>query len=153
MRITVEPVRDGAVKSRLCAEITAELPMWFGQPESNARYVSGIADRDVLAAALDGRIRGIVALEGPLRAHLQHLVAGREPHGASARPRQGAHRAGGRAGPRPRLPALGGGDREPPLEQSGIRADARFYEAVGFVPFVEFEPEPGAYMMWMLRDL
>jgi GNAT superfamily N-acetyltransferase len=28
-----------------------------------------------------------------------------------------------------------------------------FYGAVGFVPFVEFEPEPGDYMMWMLREL
>lgn len=29
----------------------------------------------------------------------------------------------------------------------------RFYEAVGFEPFVEFEPQPGDHMMWMLRDL
>jgi hypothetical protein len=29
----------------------------------------------------------------------------------------------------------------------------RFYAAVGFVPFVGFEPEPGDYMMWMLREL
>jgi hypothetical protein len=29
----------------------------------------------------------------------------------------------------------------------------RFYEAMGFIPFVEFEPEPGDYMMWMLRGL
>ena len=29
----------------------------------------------------------------------------------------------------------------------------RFYEAVGFVPFVELEPEPGDYMMWMIHTL
>ena len=28
-----------------------------------------------------------------------------------------------------------------------------FYETMGFVPFIEFEPEHGDYMTWMLRDL
>jgi hypothetical protein len=28
-----------------------------------------------------------------------------------------------------------------------------FYEAVGFEPFIEFEPEPGDLMMWMIRAL
>src|SRR5262245_721724 len=61
--IAVEPIDDGAVKANLCAGLIAELPMWFGRPESNARYISGIVDRDVLAALIDGRMQGMIALE------------------------------------------------------------------------------------------
>jgi hypothetical protein len=41
MQISVEAIGDGAVKASLCARIIAELPMWFGRPESNAGRGSG----------------------------------------------------------------------------------------------------------------
>jgi len=41
-----------------------------------------------------------------------------------------------------------------PRDDSAEYAVARrFYAAMGFVPFVEFEPNPGDWMMWMLREL
>jgi GNAT superfamily N-acetyltransferase len=153
MRITVEPVSDGGVKSTLCAEITAELPMWFGRPESNARYISGIAERDVLAAALDGHIHGIIALEVRFALTCNIWWLGVSP---------AAHRCGlGRALiERAADEARARGCRRLAVETVSPRWNSpeyeltrRFYGAVGFVPFVEFEPEPGAHMMWMLRDL
>jgi GNAT superfamily N-acetyltransferase len=153
MRITIEPVSDGTVKSRLCAEITAELPMWFGQPAANARYVNGIADRDVLAAALDGHVRGIIALEVhfALTCNIWWLGVSRAAH------RHGLGRA---LVDRAADHARARGCRRLAVETVSPRWNSpeyeltrRFYAAVGFAPFVEFEPEPGAYMMWMLRDL
>jgi GNAT superfamily N-acetyltransferase len=41
----------------------------------------------------------------------------------------------------------------PRAESPGIRPDRAFYAAMGFEPFVEFEPEPGDWMMWMVRAL
>ena len=153
MQITVEPIDDAAAKSSLCAEITAQLPMWFGRPETNARYISDIVDRDVFAVTLDGRIHGLIALEYHFGVTCNIWWLGVSP---------AAHRRGlGRALiERAAEHARARGCRRLAVETMSPRAHSpeydltrRFYEAVGFVPFVEFEPEPGDYLMWMLREL
>jgi hypothetical protein len=42
--VTVTAIEDSAERSRICREILAELPGWFGLPESNARYEREVAD-------------------------------------------------------------------------------------------------------------
>ena len=151
--ITVEPIRDGVAKSTLCAEITAELPMWFGRPGANAYYVRGLIERDAFAAMVDGRPRGLIALEYHFAVTCNIWWLGVSPL---------AHRHGlGRALiERATEEARGHGCRHLAVETMSPRAESpeynltrRFYEAVGFVPLVEFEPAPRDYMMWMFRGL
>jgi GNAT superfamily N-acetyltransferase len=124
MPITIELLPDAAAKAALCLEIAAELPMWFGRPESNARYAAGMAGRDAFVALVDGQPQGLIALEYHFGTTCNIWWLGVRPasHGQ------------------------GVGRREYDLTR-------RFYEAVGFTPFVGFEPEPGDYMMWMVRAL
>lgn len=153
MPIRVEPISDPAAKSALCARIIAELPMWFGRPEANAAYVRNIADRDVFAANFNARIGGLIALEYHFALTCNVWWLGVSP----AAHRRGLGRALiGRAAEH----ACARGCRRLAVETMSSRAHGpeydltrRFYDAVGFVPFVEFEPEPGDHMMWMLRDL
>jgi GNAT superfamily N-acetyltransferase len=153
MQTTVEPVGDGAVKASLCAQIIAELPMWFGRPESNAHYIRNIVDRDAFAGTIDGHSLGLIALE-------VHFAVTCNIWWLGVRP--AAHRRGlGRALiERAAEHARARGCRRLAVETMSPRAASpeydltrRFYAAVGFVPFVELEPEPGDYMMWMLREL
>ena len=153
MRISVEPISDSAVKASLCAEITAELPMWFGRPEANAHYIRNIVDRHVLAGGIDGRICGLIALEDHFAVTCNVWWLGVSPS---------AHRRGiGRALiERAAEQARARGCRRLAVETMSPRANSPeydltrlFYQAVGFVPFIELEPEPGDYMMWMLREL
>jgi GNAT superfamily N-acetyltransferase len=153
MTIAVRPVDDAALKSRLCAEIVGELPMWFGRPEANARYIRDIAGREVLAGTIDGRIEGLIALGDHFAVTCNVWWLGVKPS---------AHRRGvGRAlMERAAQQARGRGCRRLAVETVSPRTDSPeydrtrlFYQAAGFVPFVEFEPEPGDHMMWMLRDL
>jgi len=153
MLIGVEPISDGVAKSTLCADISAELPMWFGRPEANARYICNIVDRDVFAAIVDGRSCGLIALEYHFAVTCNIWWLGVSPL---------AHRRGaGRAlVERAAEHARTRGCRQLAVETMSPRANSpeydltrRFYAAVGFVPFVEFEPEPGDHMMWMLREL
>ena len=113
MQITVEPIEDAAAKSSLCAEITAQLPMWFGRPEANASYIRHIADRDVFAASLDGRVCGLIALEIHFAVTCNIWWLGVSP----AAHRRGLGRTDGGACPRPRLPPTGRRDHEPACEE------------------------------------
>jgi GNAT superfamily N-acetyltransferase len=127
--------------------------MWFGRPEANARYAQGIADRDAFAAVVDGRPLGLIALQYHFGMTCCIWWLGVRPS---------AHRRGiGRAlVQRADHEARSRGCSHMAVETMSPRADSpeydmtrRFYAAVGFTPFVEFEPEPGDYMMWMFRTL
>lgn len=151
MRIEVSEIRDTGERSRLCAEITAELPMWFGRPESNARYISGIASRECYAAVVDGQPAGLIALEYHfdrtcdiwwmgVRASAHRRGIGRA---LIARAVHEAETRGCRF-----LTVLTMGEK---AQSPAYDATRRFYEAMGFVPLIAFEPEPGDHMLWMLR--
>ncbi|MET0192922.1 MAG: GNAT family N-acetyltransferase [Hyphomicrobiaceae bacterium] len=153
MTIVVAEVRDRATKSQLCTEIITELPMSFGRPEANARYVRDIADRDAFGASVDGQVLGLIALEVHFSSTCNIWWLGIRPL---------AHRHGlGRAlveksvdFARIRNCKRMAVETMSPRDDSAEYAVARhFYAAMGFVPFVEFEPSPGDWMMWMLREL
>jgi len=153
MPVKIEPMPDAAAKARLCAAIAAELPMWFGRAESNARCAAGMADRDAFAAVVDGIPCGLIALEYQFGVTCNIWWLGVRP---------GSHRGGlGRALiERAAHEARNRGCRQMAVLTMGPRADSpeydrtlAFYEAMGFEPLVEFEPEPGDWMMWMVRTL
>jgi GNAT superfamily N-acetyltransferase len=60
--VSVRPV-SGAAASALCAALTAGLPLWFGRPDANARYIAGITGRECYAADAGGHAAGLIALE------------------------------------------------------------------------------------------
>jgi GNAT superfamily N-acetyltransferase len=102
---------------------------------------------------LDARIHGLIALEYHFAVTCNIWWLGVSP---------AAHRRGlGRALIERAAEHAGArGCRRLAVETMGPRAHSaeydltrRFYDAVGFEPFVEFEPDPGDHMMWMLRDL
>jgi GNAT superfamily N-acetyltransferase len=49
--------------SALCAVLTSELPLWFGRPDANARYIRDIAKHDCTAAFVGDIALGLIALE------------------------------------------------------------------------------------------
>jgi GNAT superfamily N-acetyltransferase len=153
MNVVVEPVEDVAARSALCAGIIKELPRWFGRPEANAGYIRGMVNRDAFAGSIDGEPRGLIALEYHFTTTCNVWWLG-----VSA----AVHRRGvGRALiERAVLEARKRNCRYLAVETMAPRAESpeydmsrRFYETLGFMPFVEFEPEPGDYMMWMIRVL
>src|SRR5262245_10631648 len=149
----VVPITDASAKSDLCAEIIAELPKWFGRPGANACYVREIAIRDCFAGLIDGRPRGLMAVEYHFNVTCNIWWLGVSPKVH----RRGLGRALIECAARE---ARARGCRYLAVQTVSSRASSpeyemtrRFYQAVGFTPFVEFEPEPADYMMWILHDL
>jgi len=153
MTIAIEPLEDASAKASLCARLSAELPMWFGRPESNAEYIRGMATRDAFAAFVRGAPEGLIALDYHFGTTCNLWWLGVSPK---------VHRCGvGRAlVERAFKEASQRGCAWLAVETMSPRTLSpeydithRFYEALGFHPFVEFEPEPGDYMMWMMRSV
>lgn len=153
MILEIKEIEDPGEKSAICADITAQLPMWFGRPESNAKYLREITGRKVYAALVGGTARGLIALEYHFAETCNVWWLGVSPV---------MHRYGvGRALiDRAALEAQARGCRQLVVETMSPRAESheyeltrRFYQALGFAPLMEFEPEPGDYMMWMIRRL
>jgi GNAT superfamily N-acetyltransferase len=133
--------------------IIGELPMWFGRPESNAYYIRNIVDRDVFGAKLDGSYRGLIALEYHFGVTCNVWWLGVSPSAhrrglGTALIERAAEQARARRCERLAVETMSPRANSPEYDWT-----RRFYEVMGFVPFVEFEPEPGDYMMWMLRGL
>jgi len=121
-----------------CASILAELPEWFGLPQSNTAYCA-LAERERAWIAEDGDDAvGIMSLADPGFSAIDiHLLA----------VRQRAHRHGvGKALVRHALaearalkrPYLTVKTRGPSLPYEPYERTRAFYEAVGFAPLEEF---------------
>src|SRR5262245_61731569 len=143
MTIVVAEVQDRADKSKLCGEIITELPKSFGRPEANARYVCDIANRNVFGASAGREVLGLIALEVQFASTCNIWWLGVRPL---------AHRRGiGRALIAKSVEfAQTRNCRRMAVETMSPRDDSaeyaiarRFYAAMGFMPFVEFEPNPG----------
>ena len=150
MTILIRPIEDAAERSAYCAEITRKLPRWFGRHESNANYISGMANRIVHASFVDEQVSGLIGLEYHFATTCNVWWLGIDP---------AFHRRGiGRALMAQAVTdARERGCRQLAVETMSPRAKSPeydltryFYEALGFAPFVEFEPAPNDYLIWML---
>ena len=153
MTILIRPIEDAAEKSAHCAEITRKLPRWFGRPDANANYIRGIANRIVYASFADEKVSGLIGLDYHFATTCNVWWLGIAP---------AFHRRGiGRALMAQAVTeARAKGCRHMAVETMSPRANSPeydmtryFYEALGFVPFVEFEPAPNDYIMWMIKPL
>jgi GNAT superfamily N-acetyltransferase len=154
--LTIEPVADAAAKARLCAELSDRLAEWFGRPAANAMYAREMASRDAYAAMMDGNAVGLMALEylGGGEAGMCNIWwLGVSP---------GLHRSGvGQALINHAIvKAQLRGCQCLAVETVSSKSDdlayaktRRFYEAVGFDLWREFEPEPGDFMLEMRRAI
>jgi len=121
-----------------CAAILAELPEWFGIPESNAAYAESAAHEQAWVAEEGGEALGLMVLTDPGFSAIDvHLLAVR-PH---------AHRRGvGKALIRQALevtralgkPFLTVKTQGPSAHYEPYERTRAFYEAVGFVGLEEF---------------
>jgi GNAT superfamily N-acetyltransferase len=153
MPVAVEAITDPGERSRICDAITAVLPRWFGRPESNAAYVAGASQREAFAARVDGRACGLIVIEP----HFLHTC---NIWWLGVRPDRHRHGVGRALVEHVASMARSRGQRWLAVETMSPRSGSpeyemtrRFYEALGFLPFVAFEPAPGDHMMWMLRSL
>jgi len=136
-----------------CTSILAELPEWFGIPQSNAAYAEIAEVGDAFVAEENGNALGLMVLADPGFAAIDiHLLA----------VRRHAHRRGvGRAlveraveETRARGKSyLTVKTRGPSLPYEPYEKTRRFYEGVGFKPLEEFiqiwGPENPCLMMVM----
>lgn len=61
--MNVYEVRDPAIKRSIAASVLADLPEWFGIPESTAEYVRESADMPFFALCAQGDHAGFIALK------------------------------------------------------------------------------------------
>lgn len=121
-----------------CASILAELPEWFGLPQSNAEYAEFAEHEPTWVAEANGDVLGVMTL-------VDHGFSAIDIHLMAVRPQ--AHRRGvGRALVRRALaetraldrPYLTVKTRGPSLPYEPYERTRAFYEAVGFQPLEEF---------------
>jgi GNAT superfamily N-acetyltransferase len=61
--LSVAQERDSAANRRLLERLTARLPQWFGQAESNRHYAEQAEKLEAWIARLDGQSAGLVLLK------------------------------------------------------------------------------------------
>ena len=62
MTYKMEPVTAGIAEA-LCRQITADLPEYFGLPQANEQYFSGVRVRENFSAKIDGKYVGLLSLD------------------------------------------------------------------------------------------
>jgi GNAT superfamily N-acetyltransferase len=75
--IDIRPVVEE--KSRVCRDILASLPDWFGIPEAIDDYATAAADMPMLGAFLDDAVIGFIALKFHTPAAVEAYVLGIMP--------------------------------------------------------------------------
>lgn len=72
----IKEITDPDRKSQICAEILADLPEWFGIPESTAEYVRGCRELPFWAEIREGEAAGFLALSPTSRWTAELYVMG-----------------------------------------------------------------------------
>ena len=82
MRVSIAREEDPAASRRLLEELTARLPEWFGQPESNRHYAEQAETLDAWTARVDGSARGLLLLKrhSAVSAEIYWLGVGPDHH-------------------------------------------------------------------------
>jgi GNAT superfamily N-acetyltransferase len=136
MTPTIERRDSGA--GALCAEILAELPEWFGLPESNADYAH-LAETGPVWLAMDeaGRPVGLMILKSHGAALETYLLAVRRAlHGGGAG--RALLEAADAEARRLGIAYLTVKTRGPSALDANYERTRGFYEAVGFTALEEF---------------
>jgi GNAT superfamily N-acetyltransferase len=133
--VSVTAVEEPAERSRICREILAELPGWFGLPESNARYERQVAELPTFAVADDAFLS--LKLHSPAAAELYLMGVRPQLHGrglGTALLHAAEDYLRDRAVDYLHVKTLG-----PSRPSERYERTRRFYEARGFVPLEELD--------------
>lgn len=151
----VRAVTDPGARTAHCRALTALLPDWFGIPEANEAYATGIAGRDCFGAFdASGGCVGLIALKPHFAGALEIWWLAVDPdwHG------RGVGTALMTAAERVARD-LGRGDLivmtlSPESPDPGYAATRAFYEARGFRPLIALDHGPDDDpLVWMIRHL
>jgi GNAT superfamily N-acetyltransferase len=82
MGVSITREEDPAASRRLLETLTARLPEWFAQPDSNRHYAEQAEILEAWVARLDGRARGLLLLKrhGALSAEIYWLGVDPDHH-------------------------------------------------------------------------
>ncbi len=82
MDVSIDQEEDPARKRRLLERLTARLPEWFAQGESNRRYAEQAEMLEAWIARIDGRPRGLLLLKrhSPVSAEIYWLGVDPDHH-------------------------------------------------------------------------
>ncbi len=138
MALDVRVDHPGASDGRVVTAILADLPEWFGRPESNAEYAAAADTMSTYVAVTpDGAQIGVALVARPFPTsadlHLMAVARAWHRHGVGrallAAVESDLHATGARV-----LTVKTLGPSDPDEHYRGTR---RFYEAVGFIPVEE----------------
>lgn len=74
--VMIREITDADTKAEICGRILADLPEWFGIPESVREYVDGCRQRPFWASSHDGIWNGFIALKETSRWTAEIYVMG-----------------------------------------------------------------------------
>jgi GNAT superfamily N-acetyltransferase len=145
----------GPERSATCRKLTALLPDWFGLPESNARYIEGVADLTCFGAFTDERVCvGMAATRVHFATTLEIWWMGVDPvfhrRGVGSALVAAAAEHADKIGCNTIvLMTLSEESGDP-----GYAGTHRFYLAQGFRPFIhDHMVDPETPLLWMIRSL
>jgi GNAT superfamily N-acetyltransferase len=145
--VTLRPAGSGAA----CASILAEIPEWFGMPESNANYARLAEEGPAYVVEIDGAVEGLMILkphfESAVEVYFLAVRPGRHRNGIGRALIEAADAfAAARGASYLTVKTLG-----PSAEYEPYARTRAFYRAVGFLPLEEFtelwNPENPALFM------
>lgn len=137
---------------KICRDLTAGLPEWFGNPDANERYAKGCAERTSFAAMLDNNYIGMITLEFPFNnnANIYWMAVNRNYHGQNiglelllAAQRYCAENG---------CDSITVETLSPKENDPNYLKTYHFYEKNGFVPLFELSPYgPDFLMCYMIK--
>ncbi|MBS0289827.1 MAG: GNAT family N-acetyltransferase [Proteobacteria bacterium] len=145
---------DSSVAEKICRELTAGLPEWFGIPEANERYAKGCAERTSFAAMLDNNYIGMITLEFPFKnnANIYWMAVNRKYHGQNIGVellQAAEHYCAENAYNSITVETL-----SPKQNDPNYLKTYRFYEKNGFKPLFESSPYgPDILMCYMIKSI
>lgn len=63
MNVLITPEEDPAARRRIVEGLTARLPQWFAQPDSNRHYAGQAEVLEAWTARVDGQVAGLLLLK------------------------------------------------------------------------------------------
>ena len=155
MALAIHEESDPKTRRALQERLTAQLPQWFGQPDSNAKYARAAEALDGFVATIDGEARGLLLLkfQSPISAEIYWM--GVEPNLHRAGIGRALVEAAQRKARARAIEYLFVATLHPDDPYEPYRRTRMFYEALGFAYVLEeqFPADPENRLAFYLKAL
>ncbi len=145
---------EPSLAEKICRQLTAGLPEWFGIPEANERYAKGCLERISFAATIDNQYVGLVVLEFPFanNANIYWMAVDKAYHGQTI-----GHQllqAAEKYCFAKNISSLTVETLSPKQKDPFYTKTYQFYDKCGFIPLFELEPYgPDLLMCYMQKSI